>query len=215
MNTVKFNPFRKLHLDTDFKLNICTLRFIPELGSHLFCCPKPPTFFTLLCFSRIHSQALTQASHMFCAYTQRPSVSEHVLLLPHLWTDFNTKLEILWIYRLFTRSWLYSTAISIKTHHKSTSETTFLSIYQVLQPSTDKRREYKRVCYWTIKNIYSWCSSHATGYVTRAENLDQTEFLYLCWNYDWCSTITSCKHPITLLRRIQSTIFYGEDNDYD
>lgn len=52
MNLVKLKPFTTWWLEADFKLNVCTLSFIPELGSH---CPKPPTFSTLPYLSRTYS----------------------------------------------------------------------------------------------------------------------------------------------------------------
>lgn len=47
--------FTKLQLESDFKMNICTSRFIPQLGSQLFLYPKPPTSCILPYFSRTHS----------------------------------------------------------------------------------------------------------------------------------------------------------------
>lgn len=116
------------HSQAAVKLNVCTSSYIPELAVPL---SQTSYFLHLALFlQNTFSQALT--SHAFSAYRQSFPVSEGVLALICERTDFNMKLKICWISRLFTRSWLHSTAVSVKPNHRNTSETAFYSIYQAL-----------------------------------------------------------------------------------
>lgn len=148
----EFN-FMELQLESDFKLNICTFRFIPELGSQLFLYSKPPTSCILPYFSRTHSLRSLLPT---CSV---PTYKASLFLKVCLPSSVNR-----WI---FTQSWKTAGFIDSSLHLDFMPQL-YLSkpITEVLQrllsilfikyfsPSLTKE-ENERVCYSIIKNRYS------------------------------------------------------------
>lgn len=167
--------FTELQLESVFKLNICTSRFIPELGSQLFLYPKSPTSCILLYFSRAHSlrsllptcSVPTYKASLFLKVCQPSSMNRRIFIQSWKPAGFiDSSLDLDFIPQLYLS--------------KSITEVLqrLLSILFIkyFSPSLTKE-ENKRVCYSIIKNRYSWCSSDKMPLVVLLEQTIQSKLI--------------------------------------
>lgn len=134
-------------------MNICTSRFIPQLGSQLFLYPKPPTSCILPYFSRTHSlrsllptcSVPTYKASLFLKVCQPSSMNRQIFIQSWKPAGFiDSSLDLDFIPQLYLSKPITEVLQRLLS----------ILFIKYLSPSLTKE-ENKRVCYRIIKNTHS------------------------------------------------------------